>query len=285
LYPDGGPSVFPQGGFFESIQQPLRLLQEVRLRDTWLASIGGSRHLGVNDIETSATFAFPIFYNQAPLLVTPGFALHLWDGPITAPPENADLPPQTFDAYLDAGWHPQLTPWFGANLGVRTGVYTDFHTFTIHSIRVMGRGLGVITLTPTVQVAVGVVYLDRNKVKLLPAGGVIWTPNPDARYEILFPNPKLAHRFTTLGTVDVWWYLSGEYGGGAWTIKRAGGGSDDVDYNDLRVALGIEGIALSGFRSMFEVGYVFQREIIYRSAMPDRFVPNDTLMLRGGISF
>ena len=59
---------------------------------------------------------------------------------------------------------------------MRIGAYTDFNTFTTDSIRIMGRGLGVIAITPTLQFALGVVYLDRVKIKLLPAGGLIWIP-------------------------------------------------------------------------------------------------------------
>jgi len=50
-------------------------------------------------------------------------------------------------------------------------VYSDFHTFNTHSIREMGRGLAVINYSPTTQLKLGVVYLDRNRIKLLPAGG------------------------------------------------------------------------------------------------------------------
>ena len=129
------------------------------------------------------------------------------------------------------------------------------------------------------------VYLDRIKVKILPAGGVIWTPSEDAHYDILFPNPKLSHRWTTLGTTDVWYYVAGEYGGGSWTIERIGGASDAFDYNDIRIMLGLETIAQSRLRGNFEVGYVFDRQIIYRSGMPDRIDPNSTVMLRAGIAY
>jgi hypothetical protein len=259
-------------------------LQELRVRDDQLLGIGGTNALTVNDFETSATFALPFFQSNAPLLITPGFGMHFFGGPLTQPPTFADLPPRTYDAYLDAGWHPQFNPWFGANLGVRGGAYTDFNTFNTHSIRIMGRGLGILTVTPTVQLAAGVVYIDRNRIKLLPAGGIIWIPNPDRRYEILFPNPKLARRWTTLGNTDVWLYASGEYGGGAWTIQRADGSSDDVDYNDIRANLGIESYSLRGVHSFFEVGGVFNRQILYRSGTPS-FYPTDTVMLRAGLSF
>jgi hypothetical protein len=283
LYPEGiaMPTIFPAGAF--SVEQPLRLLQEVRGRWTWLSPMG-SNSLGVNDVETSATFAFPFLKTSNPLLITPGFGIHFFEGPVTEDPDFADLPPNTYDAYLDTAWHPQITPWLGANLGVRVGAYSDFQTFNTHSIRIMGRGLGVVTLTPTLKLALGVVYIDRVLIKLFPAGGLIWTPNPDARYEILFPNPKLAHRWTTLGNTDLWGYISGEYGGGSWTIERIGDVSDQADYNDIRVNLGLEGYGYRGLHGFFEVGYVFERQIIYRSGSPNYF-PSDTVMLRAGLEY
>ncbi len=283
LYPNGiqMPQLYPQNTF----AQPMRFLQELRLRDTQLLGIGSSStSLSVNDVETSATFAFPFFGSNAPLLITPGFGMHFFGGPQTGPPDFADLPARTYDAYLDAGWHPQITPWLAANLGVRGGAYTDFDTFNTHSIRIMGRGLGIVTLTPTVQIAAGLVYIDRVRVKMLPAGGIIWTPNPDARYEILFPNPKLARRWSTLGNTDVWVYVSGEYGGGSWTIQRQDGSSDQADYDDIRVNLGIEAYGLRGQHYFFETGFAFDRKVIYRSGSPT-FNAADTVMLRGGLSY
>jgi hypothetical protein len=283
LFSEGMPQ-WPQTDITQQFQQALKLVQEYRIRGTWLPSMGDN-DFEMIDAEFSATLAFPFFYEQAPVLITPGFAFHFLEGPVTEPPLFADLPPRVYDAYLDAGWHPQITPWLGANLGVRVGVYSDFGTFTSDSIRVMGRALGVVTVTPNTQIALGVIYLDRNEVKLLPAGGIIYTPSEDARYELLFPNPKLARRWRTMGTSELWWYIAGEYGGGAWTVERLNGSSDSIDINDYRVMLGIESIGASGLRATFEIGYVFKREIVYRSLNPERFEPNDTLMVRIGVAF
>ena len=282
LYPEGiqAPQLYPQNGY--SFSQATRFLQEVRLRDTQLLGLGG-QPLAVNDLDTSATFAVPVLRTSAPFLFTPGFGMHWFAGPLTGPPDFADLPPRTYDAYLDTAWHPQVTPWFGANLGVRVGAYTDFNTFNTHSIRIMGRGLGVLTLTPTLQIAAGIVYIDRVLIKLLPAGGIIWTPNPDARYEFLFPNPKLSRRWTTIGNTDVWVYATGEYGGGSWTIQRIGM-TDQADYNDIRVGGGIEGFGYRGMHAFFESAFVFNRQIIYRSGTPN-FNPSNTVELRGGLSY
>jgi hypothetical protein len=275
LYPEG--IQMPQNDF--SIQQTLKFMQDIRLRWTWLAYTGDNP-LGVNDVETNVTFAVPFLQIKSPLMITPGFAIHFFQGPVTEFPQFATLPPRTYDAYLDTAWYPHVNNWFSAQLGVRVGAYTDFNTFNTNSIRIMGRGLGVVRLTPTLEVAAGVVYIDRVLVKILPAGGLIWVPNPDARWEILFPNPRGSRRWTTLGNTDLWYYITGEYGGGSWTSDEAG----QFDYNDLRVAGGLESIGMRGFHAFFEVGFVWNRKIIYRDGDP-AFPASDTVMLRAGAAY
>jgi hypothetical protein len=281
LYPQGlePAPIMPQGSSFG---QPLRFLQDLRLRWTWLAPIG-SDSLGINDIQTGASFAVPFFKTSSPLVITPGFGMQFWQGPVTEAPAFADLPARTYDAYLDSAWYPTITPWLSAQIGVRIGAYTDFNTFSANSIRYMGRGLGVVSLTPTLQIAAGIVYIDRLLIKMFPAGGVIWTPNPDAKYEFLFPNPKLARRMTTLGNTDLWIYGWGEYGGGSWTIQRIGF-NDQFDYNDIRFGAGLETFGYRGVHGYFEVAYAFNRQILYRSGTPN-YYPSDTVMLRAGIDY
>ncbi len=284
-YPEG-PAYgdFPHQG--APVQQ--RLLQRIKFDYLWMAG-ASSNELGINNLELSATFALPFFYNtQTPILVTPGFGIHYWNGPISP----TDLPPRTYDAYLDLAWAPQITERFSGELDFRVGIYSDFSKVTQDSIRLQGRGMAVLTMSERFQVKFGVWYINRNSVKILPAGGVVWTPNSDVRFEILFPNPKLAQRLTTWGTTEWWWYVRGEYGGGAWTIKRdpanlvGGGSQDSVDYNDLRVALGLEFVAMSGLNGYFEIGAAFDREVYYVSRTPTSyFRPNNTVFLRAGITY
>ena len=278
--PNLPPSTFGPGGGFATAQ---RFLQEVRLDYQWLVG-NGADEFGVNDIGASATFAFPFFYNQQnPLLVTPGFGLHLFQGPQRPPPQ--DLPGSVYDAYLDAAWNPQLVPEVGADLAVRVGVYTDFSTFDKDSIRLTGHGYGVLSFSPSFKIKAGVIYLDRVKVKILPAGGIIWTPNPDVRFDILFPNPRLARRLGTSGNTDWWLYFRGEYGDGAWTIKHADDTFDRIDYNDIRIALGLEFRGLRGTTGHFEVGGSFDREIVYHDSPNHTFRPNSTVFLGGGVTY
>jgi len=292
LFPDGITSPFEPGTYnFNQADGTIggyqRFFKRSALEHTWLVGDAqpDNSEFEMHSSEVNGTVVFAFLYNRAPLEVTPGFALHLLEGPARAPgPGSPDLPAQLYDAYLDSAWRPQITPWLSADLGVRIGVYTDLQHTTSDSIRIMGRGLAILNLSQRWQVAGGVVYFDRLNLKLLPAGGVIWTPNPDTRFEIVFPRPKLTRRFSTIGTVDFSWVISGEYGGGSWTVQQAMV-SDRIDYNDIRVSGGIEWASLSGLRGSIEAGYVFDREIIFDSPATPDFKPSDTFMLRGGLTY
>ena len=177
------PALYPEGGYvqpyLDGTQPPRqRLLHQVGVEGTYLARFN-ARGFGVTDAGVYATFAMPFLYNPAPIYLTPGFTYHAWDGPDPAAFVGApDLPPNAYDAYLDASWKPVITTWFSGDLGVRVGVYSDFDRVNSDSIRIIGRGLGVITFNDRWQAAAGIWYLDRLRVKLLPAGGVIWFRRP-----------------------------------------------------------------------------------------------------------
>ncbi len=116
---------------------------------------------------------------------------------------------------------------------------------------------------------------------------MIWTPDPDSRFELLFPRPKLSHRIATVRNSNLWGYVEGEYGGNTWTIRRnqPGFNGDLVDYNDLRLSLGIESIGFNARRMNFEVGYVFNRRLMYQSGITPTTYPHGTAMIRGGFTF
>jgi hypothetical protein len=268
-----------------------RALQEVRF-DYHYFPRNSDSGLGINDAELSATFTVPLLYSpQTPLLLTPGFAAHFWDGPSASGTPSADMPPETYDAYLDAAWNPILNNWLSTELDFRIGVYSDFKKFEEDSLRYTAKAMAVMGYAPEVRIKAGVWYLDRVRVKMLPAGGIVWTPNPDTRIDLLFPNPKYTQRLATVGCTDWWWYFSGDYGGGTWTIKRSTGAVagelDQVDYNDIRIALGLDFKRLSGsgLNGLMEVGYAFDRELVYRGGNPSTYSPNGTVFLRAGLAY
>ena len=299
LVPPQGPgqpaAVFPTGypAQNSTMQQTMHVFQGVRGSWAYLLGDGQGTNVAVNELDTTATFALPFFHhspvnlNHAPLLVTPGFGLQLWDGPVTTPSMLADLPPNTYDVFIDTAWNPMFTPVFGAELGLRLGIYTNWDVFVFQSWRLMGRAIGTLQMTPTMQAKAGIVYLDRNLVKILPALGVTWTPDASSRYDIFFPAPKASKRFANTAKHSWWGYLSGEYGGGAWTFRRSTGVISAFDYNDIRIALGTEFVpnATTGLAGNFEVGYVFYRQLFYVDGPPQYQDLPSTIMFRFGLAY
>ena len=299
-YPSGSPSTLFPGGLFGGASgwfggtnadgvSAFQLLHGPRLRHTFIGAASGPLDLQTNDSDVSIAFAFQNFlYSHQPLYVVPSFSLHLWDGPDGA--TGSDLPANAYSGFLDFGWQTDANQMFGVELGVRVGAFSSFDTFRSDSIRVLGKGLASFRLTPATTFKLGVYYLDRNKIKILPAGGLLWQKDPYTRFDIFFPQPKYAHYWRTIGTRDVWWYLGADYGGDNWTIKRDDGRSDQIDINDIRVFAGWEWglseLIRAGRRSAFvEIGYVFDREVIYRANPQDNFEPGDGIMFRGGIGY
>ena len=294
FFPNGLPFQWEQGAYqyensdgqFARLQ---RFLQQISFEHTWIYGNDDLDKLEINRTEIAATFGVPIFYNpNTPLLITPGFAFNWLEGPSSSTPVVpgvADLPPRVYDAYLDTAWHPQLTDWLHVDLGLRTGVWSDFDNVNSDSVRFLGRGLGVLGFSPHLDFLVGVWYLDRNSVKLMPAGGIHWRPDTIWDAYLVFPNPKIRRRSINVGSSQWWCYAAGEYGGGRWTVQRVGG-PDDIDYNDLRFILGYEWETQTQARGHIEVAYVWDREILFdQSKSPAKFNLSNTVMVRVGVDF
>ena len=279
--------------FSAGTNQVIRLFQGPRFRHTWLPGTDGfdgkqPNSLQTNDSDVSLVFAVPNFLNSnRPLYVIPSYSQHEWDGP-TVP--GSDLPGSAFSAFIDSGWETNPQQTLGVELGVRVGVFSAFNAINSESIRIQGKALGRLRLTPNATLRAGVFYLDRNRIKLLPAFGILWMPNQDTRFDLFFPEPKLAHYVATLGNSDVWWYLSGYYGGGAWTIKQTDGSNDEIDINDIRLMLGLEfgrsDQIRQGFRLGFiEAGYAFNRELLYRVRSSSSLDLENSFVLRAGFAY
>ena len=251
------------------------VFQKLKLTETWL--LGGG--LEAHEISTSVTFGFPLPTPKSPLLIRPSFNLHLLDGPTTP-----DLPAQVYDAGVQFRWIRPINERWMMDLAVMPGYYADFDTSSSEGIRITGHGIALWDWTPHTKVALGVVYLDRNDVSIVPAVGFIYSPHEDARVEATFPRPRVVWRPRGWFCDDDWLYVAGEFGGGTWAIQRAAGFEDVATYRDYRVVFGWERKPPLQLQSRVEVAYVFGRKLEYESATPD-FRPDDTVMLRFGLAY
>jgi hypothetical protein len=249
-------------------------VQYLGLDYTYLAG-GGSNGFGIDTISSRASFGLPLPSLKWPTVISPGYLVHYLNGP-----DSPDMPSQLHDAYLEFRWPWKLTEHLLADMVVAPGIYTDFDNTSSDMLRISGRGVGVWFFSPELQMALGVAYLDRRNFSVLPVAGLIYQPNASMRWELIAPRPRVAMEFWP----GYWGYVAGEIGGGEWAIQDVDLTNDVVTYNDYRVIVGIESKRPGPVVGRFEVGYVFGRELEFRSAIPT-FKPEDTVLVRAGLSY
>lgn len=260
-----------------------RLIEHPRFRHTYLYGESGDE-LQIHDTELATTLSFPSFLaTNQPIRVSPGFIFHFWDGPDTAV-TGVDLPAQAYSAFLAFDFMTSLSQPMGGELNFTIGMYTDFDHVTSDSLRMTGVGLGWFRMNNTTTFKIGIEYLDRLDIKLFPAVGFFLMPNPNMKVDLYFPRPKIAWRLPNNYNFEVWGYIGGEYGGGSWTIERLGGFGDQVDINDIRIFAGAEWMGRRRVTGFAEIGYVFERELTYRSLLAPIDIA-DTFMIRAGLAF
>jgi hypothetical protein len=279
-----GLNAWPQRAW-TSFQQDFlpRLLERPRARHTFMPGNNGNE-LGLNETEVATTLNWPNFIGSGqPLMFSPGYIAHFWDGPDAA--TGFDLPARTYSAYLSFDHTTDTRRNFGLENNFTAGIYSDFNHTDSDSLRLTGKLLGWGRINSYMVGKLGVEYLDRVRTKLLPAFGVYATPTPDMKLDLYFPRTKLSHRIPNFNDFEVWSYVGGEYGGGSWTIERDSGMDDQVDLNDVRTFIGLEWIGPRRVTGFVEFGYVFERELVYKSDPINDFELQDTIMVRSGLAF
>ncbi len=156
------------------------------------------------------------------------------------------------------------------------GAFSDFEGSARKGIRFPGHAVTCLRINPQWEALLGIEYLDRDDISLLPVAGVIIKPSDYLRLEAVFPRPRAV---VQIMNSDRWLYLSGKLGGGTWAVERVDLTSDNATYRDLRLVLGVEYSKEDLHTSSLEIGYVFNRRLSYRSAVGD-YSPSDRLVLQ-----
>lgn len=286
VYPDAEYYEFMPG---DNMSAPQKLtshkngfFQKLCLSGAWIGT-GGEDNLGITEIETALTVALPLPIREWPLLITPSYNVRFLDGPTG--PTGSDLPPQLHDVYVDFMWLPTFVNRYTLMLAVAPSYFSDFEQSHDKAFRLTGKALVIYDWSPErLQLVAGVLYLNRDNIRLLPAGGAIWNPTDWARFELLFPKPKLALRLNVGDGYEDWVYTTAEFGGNTWAIERSSGASDNVTLADYRLLMGVERKLNGGAGYRLEGGYVFGRSVEFSSGIGD-FDPQNTFILRGGLVF
>jgi hypothetical protein len=254
--------------------------QRISATTTYLPRFDENNSVGFEDTEVYGVFALPCPTTDKPLLIEPGSDFWVLDAP------HFNLPANVHDDYLEFHWLGKLNDTWLADLMVTPGWHSDYHNPNgSQAFRLESHAVIVYTWSPLLKIAVGAAYWGRLNANIVPAGGVIWTPNEDTRFELTTPKPRVAVRIDCDPTYERWAYIAGEFGGGEWAIEQAGGVDNIVNYSDYRVMLGIEHKSLNlGLNGFAEIGYVFGRQLEYQRFLPDQNLPT-TMMARLGVSY
>ncbi|MBU6275517.1 MAG: hypothetical protein KGQ61_02660 [Planctomycetes bacterium] len=254
------------------------MLQQILYQATELPKLDAGG-LGLTTLEKTITVGLPAPTVDSPLLITPGFV-----GTLVDAPTGADIPGELYDGWIQARWLRKVGARLGVDLAVAPGWYSDFHNDSAQALRITGHGFGAWEATDELRVVAGVIYLDRYDVNLLPAGGLLWTPADDRRYELIFPRPRLAWRIAERPRASHWLYLAAEFGGNQWAMQSTTGQDQIIVIRDYRLLAGWERRPADlGLSWRVETGWVTGRKVEYYLSDQPWLTPSDTFLVRAGV--
>ncbi len=157
------------------------------------------------------------------------------------------------------------------------GIYSDFEDSARDGVRFPAHAVGFFHQEPRVDWAFGVDYLGRDDIKILPVFGLCWhDPNrPAWRYQFIFPRPRVDLTLSSKSRL----YCAGTLGGGSWDIELPDESNDVMTYRDYKLVIGLEQADTSKSLSAWELGWVFNRRLEFRSR-PDEHGFDDAFVLR-----
>ena len=212
---------------------------------------------------------------------TQTFGLRQWDGPSGA----SGLPGKVF--YF--GWDLELAKVKHDSWTIvaafAPSINSDLQNgLTRRAIHYDGRAIAYYRASPEALIVMGVGYWDRVKDRVIPYGGVVFTP--DDRWEIraLFPKSRVSYFIGNVWGFSTWLYTRGEFHVESYEIDREPVGiQDQIEMSDWRIMVGVRGD--NGWTTGFiEVGAVLDRQVEFQKATPSFDISN-SFILRSGLLF
>jgi hypothetical protein len=230
---------------------------------SWL--VGNGNDFGMFSLES-----FPTLPQNQTWGIGTGIGFHFLGGPI-----QTDMPPRLFD--FQVGWQQRkwLSESFGYDVSAVVGAFSDFEGSAREGVRYPSHAVGYYRWSQAADIVLGLDYLDRDDYHMLPVAGLILRPWEELRLDIVFPRPRAELRISPTQSI----YLAGELGGGTWAVERTTDADDVATYRDLRMLFGINTFRAKGNLSSFELGWVFARDLSYRSGLGNMDF-HDTLLVR-----
>jgi len=266
---------------FDSPEQPVsrfkkQAIQSVKISGGWLQATN-SDDLSSRYFETSIGLGVPLGSFDNILGVTPSFRMDFIDA---AP--GLDVPAELFDVGVSFFHRKAINDHLSTMVIVRPSVRSDFTT-SDNAFRLFGLGLINWDCVPDeLALSFGAVALGRADLPVLPAVGLTWTPDPERRLDLRFPESRLSFRLAKDGAQsETWSYVSAGLGGNTWAVTRATGQSDELSLRDIRLIFGVDHVVDGGGGWFAQCGYAFSRRIEYESTATDVSLSDGVLLEAG----
>ena len=137
-------------------------------------------------------------------------------------------------------------------------------------------------LRDRVTLSAGVVMLGRADLPVLPALGLLWTPNRRTRFDLRFPLARVSYRLTKNGAQsETWAYLTGGLGGTTWAVTRKDQETDEFSLRDYRLLAGWERIVSGGGGCFAEIGVAMGRRLEWEQPELEVSIPTSAMIQAG----
>ena len=250
---------------------------------TWVGR-GADDSFGLHHTRAFMSVAVPLPRRDFPLVIQSSFGLYSFSGP-----DSFDVPSRLYESALSLIWLPKLSERWQGIVAVAPGIYSDFDAATSDSLRIKGLGLLKHHWNEQLEVQMGVVYLDRADITVVPAVGFVWRPNDDTLFEMSMPRPRIARRIfagfdPTYGPRETWIYMVGELGGETWTVETGPSSHRLMSLREYRLLAGIEGVRNGGGGWRIESGIALDRRLLFTG--PDQTIRgDDAFVLRASVTW
>lgn len=261
-----------------------RWFRKLTLAGSWTPP-GGREGMGISRFDSSITFVLPgpkgFWKNQSYFLISPNFTYTYldWEG-------RTSFPDSLYKAGLGITWMQPIDQKKSLMISATPSFSGDGKESkdSVRCSAVLGMNW---TLNEKWTVLFGIAYLDRNDLSFLPYGGLIWTPTPLWRVELIAPQARIAKRYwrTANSPIEHWFYLGGGIDGGSWAIQSTYDQADFAMYREFSLLLGYEHVNKNSCTWNFELGYLFARRMEFEEHTQSKFKPEDAFTIRLKMAF
>ena len=276
----------PEPSLRESLTPPDArngFFQKARFTATWLPQLENDS-LGWTDLRSEVVTALPFFTRENPIIITPSYELHFLDRPA-----GFDLPPRLHDLAIDFHVFRVFGNHWIVDFAVTPGLFADDYSLDSNDAqRLNGRAVGIYAPDLEWKWVLGATYVHGGWAKIVPIAGVVYEPNDDVEYELVFPRPRVSWRLASSpvpGRDEYWAYVAMEFQNSIWAFEQTDGTPDVLASRDYRLLLGLERKIVGGVSYRAEIGYVFNRDIKVASISGEDISLDDSLLLRTGVTY